>query len=608
MRPAAPSNKGEEQGQKASKENDPGHAQQRRQKDHEFILRENVDVVDDTDSLDDCPSGRGRATSSSAKKHKLKHLDRTPLSLSFFDEDDKAPSTRLLDLKGDLVGHKSDWKVNELRLHLSGKLQSGVRPLSDGSPARERLRTDSEASPDSPAPSIHDDDVPIENDFSHDGSCLQEMCSEMPVMPCDNVGAFEECPSECEEPVPAVPVPKKSTSIVRKVKPERVRNECMLVVKKLADVMAEHPELKKPIRVKIRARRPNTTEITETIIQLPVADYCREELMPYTSRFITKKDKVTPGTEDLLIQAVKRKRELEQQKMKENQLEEESKQAENEDLEDSHGADGDHDEGFEEDLPDFLENDFLSRDACALRPSGDTVRAVDAPEGEGGEPTYEDVVRARIKEFHSTDFKVSELQKRVQEWEAKIRPILEEEEETREVFDIRTYSTRLLDKFSNSTSKQTLSFQHICQGARLWEVPRYFTASLQLANNYNIQLTKDGDLEKGMDTLRLTLLSRKQYFEELEEFSAPSSTTTQQERRRKQAKRQPLEQVRDVSDVLGDSLSVGLDELSQRQNGRANQCRDAQRRTAHAKIKSRAAALAMLAEDSFDAGELATVS
>lgn len=57
------------------------------------------------------------------------------------------------------------------------------------------------------------------------------------------------------------------------------------------------------------------------------------------------------------------------------------------------------------------------------------------------------------------------------------------------------------------------------------------------ANNYNVELSTDGILEKGMDTLELTLLSRRQHFEELEDFGAPNaSEIAPVERKRKQVR------------------------------------------------------------------------
>lgn len=601
--------KGEQPGQKAAKET-AGDAPARRQQDHEFVRQDDIATVDDLDALEDCPSNRARLSSSAARKHKLKRLDRTPLGLFLSDEDDKGAANQLFDLKDDLVGHKLDWKVNELHLLPSGKLQRSSRLFGDArgsvcnSPCPQEHQRGLPAS--SPELSIRDDDddVPVENDFPCDSPALEDPAETL--LPCDNVGAFEECPSKCEA-LPSTPVPCRN-SVAPKVKQEKVKNDCMMVVKKLCDVMAEHPGLQKPIRVRIRARRRNTSEITETIIQLPVAEFCRQELIPFTSRILSRKGIVTPGMEDRYVQAMKTKHELELQRMKEKEQGATGTRTVDgcDLLRDGEHRGSDCDEGLEDDqtsdMPDFPDVGFPARDAFALKPSEDTVKAVDAPtkgeqltDGESsGEPTYEDLVRARIREFHATDFKVSGLQKRVQEWEAKIRPILQEEEEGREVFDIRTYSTRVLEKFDNSSSKQTLPFQHICRGSKLWEVSRYFTASLQLANNYNVQLTQDGQLEKGMDTLKLTLLSRKQYFEELEECAAPSTKTTQPERRRKQAKRQPVRQAIDVSDVLGDALAVGLDDFDRPYGKGSSHCRSTVRR----KPRSRTTASAAVDDDS----------
>ncbi|XP_077526318.1 uncharacterized protein LOC144138100 [Haemaphysalis longicornis] len=116
---------------------------------------------------------------------------------------------------------------------------------------------------------------------------------------------------------------------------------------------------------------------------------------------------------------------------------------------------------------------------------------------------------------------LQDMQLRVAAWDSAIRPLLDAEEE-RECFDIKLYGDRVMDAFSNTPAKQTRSFKDVCSGVRAWQVARYFAATLQLANSGNVSLTTSGDAEAGMDTLCLTLLSRRQNIRELEESGTAS--------------------------------------------------------------------------------------
>ncbi|XP_077531290.1 uncharacterized protein LOC144143404 [Haemaphysalis longicornis] len=140
----------------------------------------------------------------------------------------------------------------------------------------------------------------------------------------------------------------------------------------------------------------------------------------------------------------------------------------------------------------------------------------------------------------TSEYELTAMQKRVADWEARIRPLLDTEEE-RESFDVRTYCNRVLDSFSGAPSKQALPFRSICGGKPVWEVARYFASTLQLANSCNVQLEAEGTIEEGMDTLQLTLLSRKQHFLELEDFGHSSSVRgtppSPPARKRKQARK-----------------------------------------------------------------------
>ena len=96
---------------------------------------------------------------------------------------------------------------------------------------------------------------------------------------------------------------------------------------------------------------------------------------------------------------------------------------------------------------------------------------------------------------HNSNSKVlystSTLLHRVDAWQNKLAPILEEEEH-RPVFDVHQYGTDLLQHTSShsSISRKSMqkgnstvtSFQVLCDTAEIYDVPRYFLATLMLAN------------------------------------------------------------------------------------------------------------------------------
>jgi hypothetical protein len=101
------------------------------------------------------------------------------------------------------------------------------------------------------------------------------------------------------------------------------------------------------------------------------------------------------------------------------------------------------------------------------------------------------------------------LHARVSEWEARLLPLLDEQEARRQ-FDIVTYGRELLDKMPDAlgadaaqppqrkkaardeasahASGASVSFAQLMAGQERFEVCRMFLAALQLANNRNIDL------------------------------------------------------------------------------------------------------------------------
>uniref|UniRef100_A0A8C8D9F4 Condensin-2 complex subunit H2 n=1 Tax=Oncorhynchus tshawytscha TaxID=74940 RepID=A0A8C8D9F4_ONCTS len=97
------------------------------------------------------------------------------------------------------------------------------------------------------------------------------------------------------------------------------------------------------------------------------------------------------------------------------------------------------------------------------------------------------------------------LSKRVKEWEDKIRPELTYQE-VRATFDIHDYGDRIVAALSSVGQRRT--FSSIVHGMDNFEACKYMLASLQLANDYTLEIDRSEGLEESIDTMGLTLLSK----------------------------------------------------------------------------------------------------
>ncbi|CAN8069158.1 unnamed protein product [Agarophyton chilense] len=122
--------------------------------------------------------------------------------------------------------------------------------------------------------------------------------------------------------------------------------------------------------------------------------------------------------------------------------------------------------------------------------------------------SYEETCRKYMErtrglwEQHSVDAKVA---KRVESWEARIQPILDEEEQRPE-FDIAAYGHRILSQFRERADKQQtkeMSMSIMFRGPDTYDVCRKFLATLQLANSYSIEIVPPSQCCVSDPTLRL---------------------------------------------------------------------------------------------------------
>uniref|UniRef100_A0A3Q4ASQ8 Condensin-2 complex subunit H2 n=1 Tax=Mola mola TaxID=94237 RepID=A0A3Q4ASQ8_MOLML len=96
------------------------------------------------------------------------------------------------------------------------------------------------------------------------------------------------------------------------------------------------------------------------------------------------------------------------------------------------------------------------------------------------------------------------LSQRVKDWEDTIRPELARQEES-PVFDIHDYSDRVVAALSSVSLRR--SFSSIVAGLDNFEACKYLLASLQLANDYTVEVDCVEGLEESLDSMGLTLLS-----------------------------------------------------------------------------------------------------
>lgn len=154
----------------------------------------------------------------------------------------------------------------------------------------------------------------------------------------------------------------------------------------------------------------------------------------------------------------------------------------------------------------------------------------DVPEGviDPGEVpsslSYEELVRKNVELFmaHSQKYaRETVLSRRIRDWEEMMGPQLEEQE-ARLAFDIHSYGDRLVSSLG-SVGKWH-SFASLVAGQSAFDVCRCMLASLQLANDYTVEISQKPGLEEAVDTMALRLLTQERAHKRFRTYTAPSLT------------------------------------------------------------------------------------
>ncbi|XP_044771231.1 condensin-2 complex subunit H2 isoform X1 [Neomonachus schauinslandi] len=167
--------------------------------------------------------------------------------------------------------------------------------------------------------------------------------------------------------------------------------------------------------------------------------------------------------------------------------------------------------------------------------------------------SYEELVRRNVELFIATSQKFvqeTELSQRIRDWEDTIQPLLQEQvrgwaklwlrsrdspaacldfapgscssssQEQHVPFDIHTYGDQVVSRFSQLN--QWCPFAELVAGQPAFEVCRSMLASLQLANDYTVEITQQPGLEAAVDTMSLRLLTHQRAHKRFQTYAAPS--------------------------------------------------------------------------------------
>ncbi|KAJ1162453.1 hypothetical protein NDU88_002921 [Pleurodeles waltl] len=185
-------------------------------------------------------------------------------------------------------------------------------------------------------------------------------------------------------------------------------------------------------------------------------------------------------------------------------------------------------------IEEYRAGDYLDHDGLADDFSDHEDLACDLPShrvsnaGLGGTDvgeiplSYEELVRRNVELFIANSQKYAQetvLSLRVRDWEDKMFPQLQEQEE-RGAFDIHDYGNRLVAGYSQVGEWRT--FASLMTGKEPFEVCRYMLASLQLANDYTVEIAQKPGLHEAVDTMSLRLLSQQRAHERFKTYTAPS--------------------------------------------------------------------------------------
>ncbi|XP_061493973.1 condensin-2 complex subunit H2 [Rhineura floridana] len=179
------------------------------------------------------------------------------------------------------------------------------------------------------------------------------------------------------------------------------------------------------------------------------------------------------------------------------------------------GAVGDAEDGGAD---DFLEHE----DVSPMEAPEEAPEGVRDPAEVPTSLSYEELVRKNVELFmaHSQKYaRETVLSRRVQDWEEMMGPQLEEQE-AHAAFDIHLYGDRVVSRLGRVGEWR--SFASLVAGEPAFEVCRCMLATLQLANDYTVEISQKPGLEESVDTMALRLLTQERAHRRFHTYTAPS--------------------------------------------------------------------------------------
>ncbi|XP_059156017.1 condensin-2 complex subunit H2-like [Physella acuta] len=497
----------------------------------------------DTDAqflpLDDIPDGEGSYTKEQdiTSNKNVRPVPEMPTRLIPLEEAEKGDSA-LFNKKGELMGNHCDFNIDTAYISVDGSLllemgDNALLNIPRFQPFLHNLVEEEFA--DGRGDSMV---LPLPDDHDDDGD-------ENPVLANDDgdIQYNKETAPEAENLVDNIQR-KSSRQKATIAKPQTTKPAYDPWL--LLDPYEKSKAVEKPLKKKKPFKIPpnlqdNTTKKRKKKVEvkkkLPPLFEVVESLYSHKSKFPKNPLKVPefPELEDAFWKEYKVREELIKQELK--TLKKNEREA-IEQLEDNLGDDGGDEEDVlplaipdddneDDDVPALQLNPDIFVDHSNARRLTTYLEAGSSSNlSENITMSYEDLVQKHVEKFLASAAEyaqITELSRRVSEWEEKIKPKLEEEEK-HEHFDIHRYGTYLIEQLVRGEKR---AFRELVRGKQEYEICRYLLATLQLANVYNVELTvvpdEDGNI---MDSLHVTLLSTKRHFEDLEEYTAPSLKNT----------------------------------------------------------------------------------
>lgn len=481
-------------------------------------------------------------------------VPRTPLALVPLGEKDKEDV--LLSRTGEVLGSRNDFKMNTCAIHASGTLLLDLMHLSLLDSSFKRLMTSTPAEPMlDPQPGTEDqrsNQVVTDGVANADDMNLPETDDNFDVPELmDDDNAVDDYNDDGNNGAEEVEGFNEERRALRARETQQTRQVQQLPFKdpwKLLDPhdpcagkdipLKKGKPFKKPLSVtsqkqkkKKRKRQEQSSEPTLILINqfISQAFYSHATKMSRnhlkTPSFLEFEYLYWIEFRRQQTVQVKLKKLLSQLAVKEEIEELKSIVVNPDENEAAQGYDDDDKVGSDDDDDDFggggVDDEVFPGDADV--PETIEPMALDGPAEGVVISSYEEMVRQYVEGYLTEAQQYAqetELSRRVRDWEDRIVPVLAQED-THRPFDIHMYGEEILQSFKG---KRNQDFKALAQKKEPFEICRLFLATLQLANNYNVEITADGVGEGAVDTMRLKLLKTTPGNQAIAAFGGPTST------------------------------------------------------------------------------------